>query len=61
MSASRTRRYIVTGNGITAHAPTLEEAIAAFRAQTRRDAPPDWDPARVEELVEASEEPLPAA
>ncbi|MFI5267520.1 MAG: hypothetical protein ACHQ7M_09105 [Chloroflexota bacterium] len=55
MSAFNQRRYIVTGDGITVHAQSLDEAIAAFRARARGDTEDDYQPIRIEEPVAASE------
>ena len=37
MNATSQRRYMVTGDGITVHAQSLDEAIAAYRRRTRSD------------------------
>ena len=52
MSAFSQRRYIVTGDGITVHAPSLDEAIAAFRARARGETAEDQG-IRIEAPVEA--------
>jgi len=62
MSAFSQRRYIVTGNGVTVHASSLDEAISAFRERSRGDTADGGQPIRIEEPVEApGNEGIPAA
>jgi hypothetical protein len=62
MSALSQRRYMVTGNGITVHAQTLDEAIAAFRARARVEAQNQHESVRLQERLQPLEhERLPAA
>jgi hypothetical protein len=56
MSASPQRRYIVTGDGITVHAETLDQAIAAFRARVRGETAASYPPVSFEEPAETSED-----
>ena len=62
MSAFSQRRYIVTGDGITVHAQSLDEAIAAFRARAQCDHDQAYDSIGIEEPVKTTDDGrLPAA